>query len=101
MAVNSTSSTPTAPSTSFARRDRVGTGMGGRIDTNGLLQSRLAVRIRGHGSVDRGGRAGRDGPGATPGFSLDNAPGSAGFPAVPLGDSFPHGRARPPTGLRR
>src|ERR687898_604615 len=57
MAVNSTSSTPTAPSTSLARRERVGTGMGGRIDTNGLLQLRMAVRARvtgGPTAADRG-----------------------------------------------
>src|SRR3954453_17612912 len=38
MAVNSTSRTPTAPRTSFARRDSVGTGTGGRMATSGLLQ---------------------------------------------------------------
>src|SRR4051794_41558064 len=38
MAVNSTSSTAMAPMTSFARRDSVGTGTGGRMATSGLLQ---------------------------------------------------------------
>src|SRR4051794_14856400 len=39
MAVNSTSSTAMAPMTSFARRDSVGTGTGGRMATSDLLQS--------------------------------------------------------------
>src|SRR3954454_21785926 len=38
MAVNRTSSTATAPRTSFARRDRVGTATGGRMATSALLQ---------------------------------------------------------------
>src|SRR4051794_36831565 len=41
MAVNSTSSTAMAPMTSFARRDSVGTGTGGRMATSGLLQLQL------------------------------------------------------------
>ena len=78
MAVNSTSSTPTAPRTSFARRDRVGTGTGGRMATSGLLH--VAV-------VGRGGDRGRivpgaDAPGAIPGSSQHNAPRRAGVPAA-------------------
>ena len=37
IAVKSTSRTPTAPRSSFARRDRVGTDTGGRMATRGLL----------------------------------------------------------------
>src|SRR3954454_3925725 len=39
MTVNSTSSTATAPMTSLARRDSVGTGTGGRMATVSLLSS--------------------------------------------------------------
>src|SRR6478672_10793944 len=75
MAVKSTSSTAMAPMTSFARRDSVGTGTGGRMATSGLLQS-------------SGGQVTSRAP-----FHQDNAPGSTGFPGV-LGDSFLPGRER-------
>src|ERR1700712_2746115 len=80
MAVNNTSRTPTAPRTSFARRDSVGTGTGGRMATSGLLQlqSSGAERV----------------PARAPLFSTTHrAP-----PGSLLAHSFPHSRCQAGTG---
>src|SRR4030095_3249350 len=98
MAVNSTSRTPTAPSTSLARRDSVGTGTGGRMATGGLLQSSVAASVRawwGQGSIVGRWVVPRS-LGATPGHQ-DNAPGGSGFPTsrpAPASPTRADGRRR-------
>src|SRR3954449_2509494 len=85
MAVNSTSSTATAPRTSFARRERVGTGTGGRMATSALLQLQAVAKCGDAGPEPRdrptGDRAGPRVPPEPPFLPAQRAAGD-GVPRV-------------------
>src|SRR5829696_3759015 len=75
MTVNSTSSTAMAASTSFARRDSVGTGTGGRMATSALLQLHTSVAALPQTCPVR-----ESGPRRDLRSSQHNAPEATGFP---------------------